>query len=253
MRRRDLLILLAAIGAAVALPPVLRRRGRSFDFEPLPGLPGFRRLQSGAISGGSGGDFILTGLHPASARQTELRQQVVQAPCQAVFDRIDGSEDRLPVAVFTDYNCPYCPDLSGIVVDLIETGAPIAVTWHDLPVLGPRSEAAARAAIAAGAQGQYLPVHQRLMRGVLRPGDASLVRLATDFGMDPDRFLRDVTGPATENRLERSAAVAAVFGIIGTPSLLVGRTLVVGEITRDELLRLIELEQAVPFAGCPAG
>ncbi len=252
-RRRDLLILLALIGAAVALPPVLRRRGRrSFDFEPIPGLPGFRRLPIGAISGGAGGDFILTGLQPADPRQAELRRQVAADPCRAVFGRAGRPDDRLPVAVFTDYNCTYCPQLSKEVLALLRTDAPIAVSWHDLPILGPRSVAAARAAIAAEAQGQYLPVHENLMQNLLRPGPVALRQLAEAHGMDAERFRRDVDSASTDSRLRQAAAIAAVFGIIGTPSVLIGRTLVVGEISRDDLLRLIDLERAVPSLTCPA-
>lgn len=251
-RRRDLLVVGAAVALAVALPPLLRRRGEPFAFEPIPGLPGFRRLPTGSISGGSGGDFILTGMSPATPRQTALRRAVAADPCGAVFGADGWPEGDLPVAVFTDYNCPYCPTLSALVIDLIDSGAPIAVTWHDLPILGPRSQAAARAAIAAGQQGQYLPVHDRLMQSVLRPGPAALRQLADQFGLDPDRLQDDASSPATETRLEQSAAIAAVFGIVGTPAILVGSTLVVGDISRDDLSRLIELERAAPFAACPA-
>ncbi len=251
-RRRDLLIVLAAVGAALALPPILRRRGRGFDFEPIPGVPGFRRLRAGAVSGGAGGDFILTGLQPADPRQAELRRQVAKDVCRAVFGAAGWPSGDLPLAVFTDYNCPYCPGVSGLVLDLVDAGAPVAVTWHDLPILGPRSTAAARVAIAAGRQGRYLPVHERLMQGVLRPGPAALRQLAEEFGLDPARLQRDADSPSTRDQLQRSAAIAAVFGIIGTPALLVGRTLVAGDIDRDDLLRLIDLERADPFPGCPA-
>ncbi|MBK0327447.1 DsbA family protein [Rhodobacteraceae bacterium F11138] len=250
-RRRDLLIVLAAVGAAVALPPFLRRRGRDLDLEPIPGLPGFRRLRTGSVSGGTGGNFILTGLTPADPQQAELRQQAAANPCRAAFGSRGWPGGTVPVAVFTDYNCPYCPVLSRLVLDLIASDAPIAVRWHDLPILGPRSRAAARAAVAARSQDRYLPVHEYLMHSVLRPGPHALRQLAAEFGMDPDRFLRDVASQATTDRLQRSAATAAVFGIVGTPSLLVGRTLVLGEISRETLLRLIDLELATPFPGCP--
>lgn len=221
------------------MPPLLRWRKQSLTFEPIAGLPGFRRLPSGAVSGG---DFILTGLQPASAQQSRLRDTVVANPCQAVFGRTSWPVGRIPVAVFTDYNCPYCPVLSDMVIDLVQQGAPVDIAWHDLPVLGPRSDAAARAAIAAGRQGQYLPVHQRLMRGVLRPGPAALTDLAESFGLDAQRFLRDVQSAETTQKIEQARAVAAVFGIAGTPAILVGRSLSIGRIERDALNRLIALE-----------
>ncbi|MFD3188794.1 DsbA family protein [Sedimentitalea sp. HM32M-2] len=244
------MIVFGAIGAAVAVPPLLRWRKRSLTFEPIAGLPGFRRLPSGTVSGG---DFILTGLQPASAQQSRLRDGVVANPCLAAFGRTDWPAGRTPVAVFTDYNCPYCPVLSGMVIDLLHRGAPIDVTWHDLPVLGPRSEDAARAAIAAARQGQYLPVHQHLMRGVLRPGPAALTGLAESFGLDPQRFLHDAQSVETAHRIEQARAVAAVFGIAGTPAILVGRSLSIGRIEPDRLDRLIALEAQASGAVCAPG
>lgn len=247
LRRRDLLIAAGLVGATIALPRLVRLTGPEFSFEPIPGLPGFRRLSAGSLSGVQ---VALAGIEPANEHSLRRQQSIANDPCGAGFG--EQPPGLVPVAVFTDYNCPYCPTLSGMVIDLIATGAPIAVTWHDLPVLGPRSVAAARAAIAAGRQDRYLPVHEHLMHRVLRPGPQALRDLARRFGMDPEQFLRDEASPETRERLAHSNAVAAGFGIIGTPSTLVGRTLVIGRIDRGRLERLIALEQqagAMPCGG----
>ena len=44
--------------------------------------------------------------------------------------------------------------------------------------------------------------------------------------------------------LRRTSALARELGFLGTPSLVVGRTLVQGAITRAELESLIEIEAA---------
>jgi len=250
-RRRDLLIAAGAIAVAMSLPRIRRLFDPPFDFEPISGLPGFRRLAGGAIS--SAGPVALIGVERLTKQQEQLRAEVSGAPCLSVFGQDRWPADKVPVAVFTDYNCPYCPVLSDLIIDLIHVAAPIDVVWRDLPVLGPRSEDAARAALAAAEQGQYLPVHQRLMRTVLRPGPHALSALARDFDMDSTRFLHDVTAPETAAKLELSKAIAAVFGIIGTPAILVGRSLVVGKIDRDRLAQLIALELETPFDNCTNG
>lgn len=247
LRKRDFLIASCAIGATIAVPRLIDVFRPDFAFEPIPGLPGFRRVAGGSLSSAQA---VFAGIDPVTKQDERLRQEVDKDPCRAAFGPGEWAEGTVPIAVFTDYNCPYCPTLSNIVMDLIEAGAPISVTWHDLPVLGPRSMAAARAAIAARAQGQYLPVHEHLMRSVLPPGPASLRALSDRFGMNPFQFQRDESSPETTQDIDRSSAVAAAFGIIGTPSLLVGRTLVVGKIDRDRLEKLIAVEQSDSAPPC---
>ncbi|MDU9004136.1 DsbA family protein [Sedimentitalea todarodis] len=240
LRRRDVLIAACAIGATIAVPRVIDLFRPEFTFEPIPGLPGFRSIAGGSMSSAQA---VFAGIDPMTEQDARLRQEVAKDPCLAAFGPQPWAGGTVPIAVFTDYNCPYCPTLSGIIMVLIETGAPISVTWHEMPVLGPRSMAAARAAIAARAQGQYLPVHEHLMRSVLPPGPASLRALADRFDIEPAQFQRDGSSRETTQAIDRSSAVAAAFGIIGTPALLVGRTLVVGKIARNRLEKLIAVEQ----------
>ncbi|MEY8829600.1 DsbA family protein [Sedimentitalea sp. XS_ASV28] len=247
LRRRDILIAAGLVGATIALPRLANLFRPEFTFEPIPGLPGFRRISGQAQSSAPP---VFSGIEPVDARDIQRRRDVASDPCGAAFGSQRWPDGHVPVAVFTDYNCPYCPALSAIVIDLITSGAPVSVTWHDLPVLGPRSEAAARAAIAADAQGRYLPVHEHLMRAVLRPGSQALRSLAERFDLDADRFLRDEAGPETRERLAHSDAVAKSFGIFGTPSMLVGRTLVIGQIDRDRFESLIAIEQELGMMPC---
>ena len=198
----------------------------------------------------SGAAAVFVGVDTVTEDQQRLRDNVAKNPCLAVFGPEGWSDDRVPIAVFTDYNCPYCPILSDLVIGLEAEGVPIRPIWHDLPVLGPRSEAAALAAIAAGQQDAYLPVHEYLMRTVLRPGPGPLVRIAETFGLDSEQFQKDVKSRPVAQKIEQSEAIAAVFGLIGTPATIVGRTVVVGDIDRDTLLRLIEIESSEPFDGC---
>lgn len=238
-RRRDVLIAAGALGIAVALPGFLRRMKRDFEFEPLRSVPGFRRLRAGALSKAN---VALIGVEAPSDRDRMRREEVETNPCKSVFGNFAWDQGKLPIAVFTDYFCPYCPMQSSLVIELAEERDSIHVVWHDLPTLGPRSEAAAKVAVAAGLQDRYLPVHRRLMQTHLRPGTGQLVELAREFDLNETRLLQDLASAETEARVERTKAIAAVFGIVGTPAMIVGRTLVVGNANRETLERLIELE-----------
>lgn len=241
MRRRDVLIAAAAIGAVMGLPRLRGLFAPEFAFEPIAGLDGFRQIPFGSASGGAGA--ALVGLTLPGADQ-HRRHDAIRANPKAALFGTSPAAGLLPVAVFTDYYCPFCPVLSDLITRLEAEGVGISIRFHDLPVLGPNSHAAARAALAAGRQGKYRPVHHHLMRSRLRPGPASLRSLAQRFELDPDQFLRDVQSDWVDSQIARSAAIAAVFGMIGTPAMVVGRTMVIGEITESRLRALIRLEQS---------
>lgn len=237
LKRRDLLLLAGIAGFVWAVPRVYRAFQPPFEFADIRGLPGWRYLAAGPVSGGN---IALLGIDTPSEAEKALRADIANAPC-SVFE--GGMPGAVPVAVFSDYNCPTCPETSEDVIELMEAGAPIHVSWHDLPILGPRSVEAARVAISADDQGAYLPVHRHLMRSSLRPGPAAMRALATEFDLDPDRLVEGAASARTSERINRANAAAAVFGLAGTPSMIVGRTIVVGRLRKQSLVKLIEIER----------
>ena len=237
MQRRGLLVFGTLIAGALALPPVLRRWPDDFDFQPLHGFPGFRRLVSGAATGGID---IFAGLgednQPAAAMPPG-------DPCAALFGDLPGPDAALPVAVFSDVNCPNCRTLESRLLTLRDSGAGIRLVWHPLPLLGPSSVRAARAVIAAGRQGVQEEAHRYTMQRALPPGPSALRLMAKTLGLKEAQFLRDVQSDQVTLLLEESLRLGRALGIPGTPGMVVGRTLVIGAMRQPDLSRLIRLEQ----------
>lgn len=153
-----------------------------------------------------------------------------------------GLEDQVPVAVFSDYNCPNCRAHSEtLIARSVESD--VAMRWHELPLLAPSSMTAARAAIAADRQGAYVAMHRRLMGSGFRIDMNYIRHVAEDLGLDPARLLSDMQRPEVDQRIATSKALAALFGFIGTPAMVVGRTAVLGAMDRLTLDRLITRER----------
>ena len=51
---------------------------------------------------------------------------------------------------------------------------------------------------------------------------------------------------ATTQSLRQTSALASALGLIGTPALVVGRTVVQGDVTRRQLEKLIANERSLP-------
>ncbi len=230
MASRRHFLWIAAGGALMsgAVTTYLRQRASTLETLPIKGLPGFRYLEAGPQTGNLPDPFI--GLDGA------------QPPAASLDGLFDGEPvpGTVPVASFSDYNCAYCRILTKMLPDI----PGISITWHELPLLGESSVTGSKAALAAQAQGAYLAMHQRLMRSGFRINEGYVRQVAQDLGLDVARLLRDMESPRVAAQLHLSAGLAARFGIYGTPALVVGRVLVLGNINRADLLTLIEMERA---------
>lgn len=224
---------LAAIWAAV--PAARQAFAPPVRYQPLDDPAGFRTIEAGDISSGRG---LLAGLDGARAVQPISDEDL----CDALFEeRIEG---RVPVGVFSDYNCPFCRILSDWLIDA-EVEGRIALTFHEMPRLGPRSDMTARLALAAARQGEYVWFHKRFMASQFLPNDPYVLSLAEERGIDGQRLLEDSEDPRVEVHLARTDALAERFRFPGTPAMVIGRTAVLGALEQHTLNQIIADEKAL--------
>ena len=69
-----------------------------------------------------------------------------------------------------------------------------------------------------------------------------LSRLAGDLGVDENRLIMDMESAEVVQELENSSALARVFAFVGTPALVIGRTVVQGQISDKLIHEIIDLE-----------
>lgn len=232
LTRRTVLSLAGLAGFALGAPALLRQIAPLPQARPLARFPGFERLDTGTLN------TPLATLGTAAQRPPEARLAAIHADPEAALFHTTRP-NTVPIAVFTDVNCPNCRALSATFVAWATERTDLDITFHELPLLGPTSASAARLALAAELQGGYLAVHHRLMQSRFRPSPAFIRDVAADAGLDAARLSADLTAPEVEARLNQSAALAYAMGIPGTPAMVIGRTLVVGALDVRQINRLI--------------
>lgn len=158
------------------------------------------------------------------------------------------ANSSVQVAALFDYRCPYCRTLSGILADMHDRGD-VRVVYHEWPVLGGPSDLAARAALAADRQGAYLAFHRRLMASRFIPTLPLIEAVAADLGLDRPRLLADMASSDIAAAIRRTTALASESGLAGTPVLVVGRTVIEGDVSRRQLERVIRRVAADGLAG----
>ena len=122
---------------------------------------------------------------------------------------------------YADFECLHCARAQPILRQLRdEIPDAFRLVFRHFPISAdrPRAAGAARAAVAAGQQGRFWEMHDRLFeyQAYLSP-DAFQLH-AEDLRLDMDRFTRDMTDPTVTARIERDLASGRASGVRGTPT-----------------------------------
>jgi Na+:H+ antiporter, NhaA family len=106
--------------------------------------------------------------------------------------------------------------------------------------LHPRALAAAEAAEAAGAQGRFWDMHDRLFENQHALSDEQLREHAAALGLDVERFDRELREGVHAERVQEDFRSGADSGIPSTPRFFVNGAIHLGSANEAELRRVIE-------------
>lgn len=148
------------------------------------------------------------------------------------------------VVEFFDYQCGYCKRSLASMVDLLNSDKNVRVVWKELPILGPASRFAARAAMAAKKQDKYFDFHVGMMGARGRLSESKVMSIAADVGLNVDRLREDMKDAKIETYLDETLQLANSLGIRGTPALIIGNTLVRGAIDGSSMKQIIAKTRA---------
>ena len=169
-----------------------------------------------------------------STALTELRDDFEQnAP---IFGNLDGS---VTLVEFFDYNCGYCRRAAPEVKAVLETSKDLRIVYREFPILGPGSEIAARASLAARNQGKYQQFHEAMMALNGQAFEASVMEVAGDVGLDLEVLKTDMQSDLVNDHIAASLRLAEALRITGTPTFVLGDEIIPGVIERGTLLEKI--------------
>ena len=136
---------------------------------------------------------------------------------------------KLTVTEFYDYRCPHCINLAPKIVGLIHSRPDVRFVFKEMPIFGPTSEHAARAAFAARRQGKdYVGLYEAFMAA--RPlDDAAIDRIAASNGVNLAQMNAPATQAADAQHLNDISDLFKNLGFEGTPGFVVGDEFIRGE------------------------
>ena len=177
------------------------------------------------------------------AEQTRVRTSIANnydALALSPDDPVEGNPDGDVVIVeFFDYRCPYCKRVLEPLMKAVEEDGNIRLVFKEYPILGPESVLAARAALASQKQDKYGEFHVALMKVDGPLNEANILNVAESVGLDTGQLKADMADPAVQRQIAANYGLADALGIKGTPAFVIGRELIPGAISLEEMKRYI--------------
>ncbi len=167
-----------------------------------------------------------------------------------------GSEDALVTLVeFSDYECPFCSRADVTVRQLQkEYGNKLRVVMKQNPLsFHANAKPAALAAMAAGEQGKYWEMHEKLFANNKALDAASLEKYAGELGLDVAKWKQDLNNPKFSEIIGRDQALAAKVGASGTPAFFINGRFLSGAQPIDNFKAIIDDELTKAEAMVKAG
>lgn len=173
---------------------------------------------------------------------------------QPVIGPMDAT---VTIVVFSDFECPFCSRGAITMHALLQDprwADDLRVVFMHFPLAFHQdAEPAARASVAAHAQGAFWPYHDRLFDNQRALGRDDLLASAGALGLDVEAFEAVMDDPATAALVQAQMAMGQSLGVRGTPNFFINGQLLVGAQPADVFEPIIVEEQAAMAALMEAG
>jgi len=193
-------------------------------------------------------DYVLA--HPEIIPQAMQKLQdeqtggLIAANKSAILDPVGSAwagnpKGDVTLVEYFDYACGYCRASVADVDRLVAADPQIRVVYKELPILSAYSDRAARMSLVAAQAGKFAAYHHALYgEGAL--DDAKIDRAAESAGLDA----KAADSPAIAREIEGNLDLARSLRLSGTPTFVVGDTMLNGAVGYDGLKEAVAKARA---------
>lgn len=173
---------------------------------------------------------------PATAPRQTVAPKVGNAPI------LGPTDAPVTIIAFSDFQCPYCRRSLPVIEALRERyPGKIRVAFKHFPLaFHKQSPRLHKMAIAAGLQGQFWEMHDRLFALRRAPNEQQLAGIVTDLSLDSRQFYADIDAPELDRRIQDDIAEGRAAGVTGTPTFFINGERLVGAKPIDAFAALVD-------------
>ncbi|MFY0574303.1 DsbA family protein [Cystobacter fuscus] len=160
---------------------------------------------------------------------------------------VRGPQDApITIVTFSDFQCPYCARLEKTLARVrSHYGDKVRIVWKDAPnmELHPGAMIAHEAARAAGEQGRFWEMHDRIFSRPFVLRRSTFEQYAAGLGLDLARFREALDSGRFQAEIrEESAYGVSLAGPSGTPAVFVNGRLLPGAFPFETFRQVIDEE-----------
>lgn len=181
----------------------------------------------------------------ATQRQTEtLESRGEELRYDPGSPVIGNPEGDVVIVEFFDYRCPYCKRVAEPLRKVVKEDGNIRLVMKEYPILSEESVTAAKAALAAHAQGRYEDFHFTLMTDPGALNADKIFGVAESLGLDMEKLRADMDSPEVAAQLTKVDDLGEALNVRGTPAFVIGDELVPGAISIEEMRQRVRQARA---------
>ncbi len=129
----------------------------------------------------------------------------------------------ITIVEFSEFQCPFCKRGTLTMHSIMkEYDGKVNWVFKHLPLpFHPHAKSASIAALAAGEQGKFWEMHDKLFENQSTLGENLYLKLAKDLKLDMAKFKADLKTLKLSKKVEEDLALAKELGINGTPGYFI--------------------------------
>ena len=142
-----------------------------------------------------------------------------------------SASPKVTIYEYSDFQCPYCGAAVPVVNQVMQAHASdVQLQFYNFPLttIHPRAMAAAIAGVCADGQGKFWEMHDLMFANQQNLEDADLLKYAQEAGLNVTDFSACIVSKQASDKVQADIAAGNETGVRGTPTFIVGSTLVVG-------------------------
>jgi protein-disulfide isomerase len=134
-----------------------------------------------------------------------------------------NQEAPVTIAVFDDFECPYCSRLVAPLKEVLTRYPDRAkLVFKNFPLtMHKHARTAALAGLAAQRQGLFWPLHDLMFANYRQLNPDKIKELAQTLGLDMARFEQDLKDPELARKVDADIEEGKKVGVQGTPTLFI--------------------------------
>lgn len=162
-----------------------------------------------------------------------------------------AKNSKVTIVEFGDFQCPACGAVHPVVKQLTrEYGDKVTFVFRNFPLqMHKNAQAAHQAAEAAGAQGKFFEMHDKLYENQsdwekLDNPNEKFTQYAKELKLDTEKFKKDIEAKKFDKKIEQDVNDGYAVGVNATPTFFINGVKQEGGLQYNEFKEKIDAELA---------